>query len=188
MSDHLVISQNFRHTRAYLNTINRSFCFLDDALHLKNTLSNENSELARSIGRPLERKSEGHGFLTTTFTYISYKSPNSASNSLIDFKKKEWRGPKLIKHFTRSEVDERYKVTSGGARTCLVPNNPVQACVVVTSRVESTVLHYPCNVYPRVVASNPAWDCIEISKPKNHAVRLNTIINHKYVLRSSLLL
>lgn len=103
-------------------------------------------------------------------------------------KKKEWRGPKLIKHFTRSEVDERYKVTSGGARTCLVPNNQVQACVVVTSRVESTVLHYPCNVYPRVVASNPAWDCTEISKPKNHTVRLNTIINHKYILRSSLLL
>ena len=36
----------------------------------------------------------------------------------------------------RVEVDERYKVTSGGARTCPAANNQAQVCFGVTSRVD----------------------------------------------------
>ena len=36
----------------------------------------------------------------------------------------------------RVEVDEKYKVTSGGARTCPAANNQAQVCFGVISRVD----------------------------------------------------
>ena len=38
--------------------------------------------------------------------------------------------PKLRLHCARVEVDERYKVISGGARTCLAASNQAQVCVL----------------------------------------------------------
>ena len=80
------------------------------------------------------------------------------------------------------EVDERYKVTSGWARTCPAASNQVQVCVL---RCHFSRNHGLCyiifvlgspaqsgehrNENPRVVGSSPTWDWLYISNRKTLA-------------------
>ena len=91
----------------------------------------------------------------------------------------EGKMPKLRWHCARVEVDERYKVTSGGAHTYPAANNQAQICVlrchfscrdrlcqIILVSGSLTQLGEHRNGNPRVVGSSPTWDWLHISNQK----------------------